>query len=69
MSEAKTFMGRQQILDTIKDLSKSQGLYSYIYANLQRYRKEDPEFFDTFMNHLVNQHFSNPVDLVLFFEA
>ena len=68
MSEKK-FMTRRQILDTIKDLSRSQGLYSYIYANLQRYRKEDPDFFDLFMNHLVSQHFESPVDLVLFFEA
>ena len=68
MSEKK-FMTRGQILDTIKDLSRSQGLYSYIYANLQRYRTEDPEFYEVFMNHLVNQHFESPVDLVLYFEA
>ena len=68
MSEKK-FMTRRQILDTIRDLSHSQGLYSYIYANLQRYRKEDPDFFDLFMNHLVSQQFESPVDLVLYFEA
>lgn len=69
MSEAKTFMGKQQILDTIRDLGKSQGLYSRMYANLMKIRQEDPENFKLYMNHLVNQHFSDPVDLVLYFEC
>ena len=69
MSENKKFMTRRQILDTIRDLGRSQGLYSRMYASLQNLRQEDPEQFDLYMNHLVSQQFSDPVDLVLYFEA
>lgn len=68
MSEKK-FMTRRQILDTIRDLGRSQGLYSRLYARLKSLRTEDPEQFDLFMNHLVNQQFESPVDLVLYFEV
>ena len=68
MSEMK-FMTRQQILDTIKDLGRSQGFYSKLYARLMSIRVTDHEYFNRFMNHLVNQQFTNPVDLVLYFEA
>ena len=68
MSEKK-FMTRRQILDTIKDLARSQGLYSRIYEAIQSLKEADPDQYDYFMNHLVNQQFTNPVDLVLFFEA
>lgn len=68
MSEKK-FMTRKQILDTIKDLSRSQGLYGRILEAIQSLKEADPAQYDQFMNHLVNQNFSNPVDLVLFFEA
>lgn len=68
MSESK-YMTRQQILDTIKDLSRSQGLYGRIYNAIQELKEADPDQYDSFMNHLVNQQFSNPVDLVLFFES
>lgn len=69
MSETTTFMGRKQILDTIKELSRSQGLYGRIYEAIMSLKEADPEQYKQFMNHLVNQQFSNPVDLVLFFEA
>lgn len=68
MSEKK-FMTRRQILDTIKDLARSQGLYGRIYDAIQSLKEADPEQYDSFMNHLVNQQFSDPVDLVLFFES
>lgn len=69
MSEPKKFMGRQQILDTIKNLANSQGLYGRIYEAIQSLKEADPDQYDQFMNHLVNQQFSDPVDLVLFFES
>lgn len=68
MSE-KQLMTRQQILDTIKDLAHSQGLYSRIHKILLKMQENEPEMFDLYMNHLVNQQFQDPVDLVLFFES
>ena len=65
----KKFMTRRQILDTIRDLGRSQGMYSSMYARLQNLRNEDPKQFDLYMNHLVNQQFESPVDLVLYFEC
>lgn len=69
MSEPKKFMGREQILDAIRNLSRSQGLYGRIYQAIQSLKEADPEQYDLYMNHLVNQHFCDPVDLVLFFES
>ena len=68
MSEKK-FMTRRQILDTIKDLGRSQGLYSRIYEAIMSLKEADKEQYDSFMNHLVNQQFESPVDLVLYFEC
>ena len=68
MSEKK-FMTRRQILDTIKDLGRSQGLYSRIYEAIMSLKEADKEQYDSFMNHLVNQQFESPVDLVFYFEC
>ena len=69
MSECFKFMDRQQILDTIKDLSRFQGMYARIYESLMRNKELYPESYDQFMNHLVNQQFVTIVDLVLYFES
>lgn len=69
MSEVKKTMTRSQILDAIKELGRGQGMYSRMYQSLQNLRTEDPEQFDLYMNHLVSQQFSDPVDLVLYFEV
>ena len=68
MSEKK-FMTRRQILDTIKDLGRTQGFYSKLYSRLMSLRITDREYFNQFMNHLVNQQFANSVDVVLYFES
>ena len=69
MSESKKFMDKGQILKSIEDLSKSQGLYSRIHRTIEKMRLNEPEMFNLYMTHLENQHFSDPVDLVLFFES
>ena len=69
MSETSTYMTKEDILDTIQSLSHSQGLYSRLYEHLRDLEENDPEQFEWFMNHLQQQHFKDPVDLVLFFEC
>lgn len=69
MSECSKFMDRQQILDTIKDLSRFQGMYARLYESLMRNKELYPESYDQFMNHLVSQQFVSIVDLVLYFES
>ena len=49
MSEKK-FMTRRQILDTIKDLARSQGLYSRIYEAIQSLKEADPDQYDSAMS-------------------
>ena len=65
----KKFMTRRQILDTIKDLGRTKGFYSKLYSRLISLRITDHEYFNQFMNHLVNQQFADPVDVVLYFEC
>lgn len=69
MSECVTYMTKQDILDAIKDLSHSQGLYSRLYQSLNELAENDPEQYDSFMEHLQQQHFKDPVDMVLYFEC
>lgn len=69
MSESSTYMTREDILDTIRELSKSQGLYSRLYESLTRLEVIDPEQYELIMEHLRQQHFKDPVDLVTYFEC
>lgn len=69
MSECSTYMTKQDILDAINDLSHSQGLYSRLRQSLTELAENDPEQYDSFMEHLQQQHFKDPVDLVMYFEC
>ena len=69
MSATSTYMTKQDILNTINDLSHSQGLYSRLRKSLQDLRRNDREQYDLFMEHLQQQHFKDPVDLVMYFEC
>lgn len=69
MSEKTTYMTKQDILNTIRDLSQSQGLYHRIYKNLTSMRRNDPSSYDYYMEHLQQQHFKDPVDLVMYLEC
>lgn len=61
-------MTRDEILDTVKSLSHSQGFYQRIYDAMQELEKNDPEQYELFMKNLEAQDFKDEVDLVLFFE-
>ena len=52
-------MNKDQILKTIKDLAKSQGLYGRILRDMT----------DEALEYLEEQNFESPVDLVLFIEC
>lgn len=54
-------MDRNDILELIEGLAKSQGLY----GRLLEYIKENPEYLD----HLEQQNFKEPVDLVIYIEG
>lgn len=58
-------MNREQILDTILVLSRSQGFYSRLYRDIMDANEEDRECF---LSRLEEQNFKTALDLVLYFE-
>ena len=54
-------MNKQQILSTIRELAKSQGLYGRLLEHIQ----ETPEYLEF----LEKMKFSDPLDLILYIES
>lgn len=69
MSESVTYMTKQDIFDTIKDLSRSQGFYQRLYHSLIAMSQVDPDSYNSYLLHLQQQHFKDPVDLVIYLES
>ena len=59
-------MNREQIMQTIRMLARSQGFYGRLYRNLQEL---EPEDFSAAMEELEAQNFNDTLDLVLYFEC
>lgn len=59
-------MKREEIMETIKSLASSQGLYSRLYRNLMEL---DEEKYNEVMTELESQNFQNAVDLVMYIEC
>lgn len=57
-------MKRQEILDTIKTLASSQGLYGRLYEHITTAENKD-EILTT----LEKENFKDTLDLVFFFEC
>ena len=58
-------MDRKKILETIEQLSLSQGFYGRLLRDIESLEEEK---FEELMEFLEEQKFSDAVDLVLFFE-
>lgn len=59
-------MNRNEIMNTIEMLSHSQGFYGRL-LNAIRELPDDEK--DRFFKHLESHNFSDPLDLVLYFEC
>lgn len=59
-------MKREEIMETIKSLSSSQGLYDRLYRDLMEL---DEDEYDEVMTELESQNFKDGVDLVMFIES
>lgn len=59
-------MKREEIMETIKSLASSQGLYSRLYRDLMEL---DEDEYDEIMTELESQNFKDGVDLVMFIES
>ena len=59
-------MKREEIMETIKTLASSQGLYSRLYRDLMAL---DEDKYDEIMTELESQNFQNAVDLIMYMEC
>lgn len=54
-------MTKEEILNSVAELSRSQGFYERLYETL----KDNPEYLDE----LAEQDFSDVIDLILYLES
>ena len=59
-------MEREEIMEKIKSLASSQGLYGRLYRDLMEL---DEDEYDEVMTELESQNFKDGVDLVMFIES
>lgn len=57
-------MTEDDVIDTIRELSRSQGFYGRLYDDIM----SDPMFYDQFMDFVMSQAPEDPVDLVMLIE-
>lgn len=62
-------MNRYDILNTIKDLARSQGFYGRLLERLNYLSTHDAETYDAVMSDLESRNFPDPLDLILYFES
>lgn len=58
-----------QIMATLKELAKSQGLYERIYNELRSYEQYDKEVFEAIKADLEAKNFNDVIDLIMFIEG
>ena len=62
-------MKMNEILDNIRSLACSQGFYGRLYRSLMDIRMTAPEVWRSVVLELEKQHFTDVVDMVLYFES
>lgn len=65
----KTTYGIDQILEVIENLSHSQGYYARLLENILYAKDNDPNSYDNIVSMLESKNFTDPVDIVMFFEG
>lgn len=61
-------MDREQIMQVIRSLAKSQGFYGRLLHDIQELQKNDTEEADRLLSVLEAQKFHDELDVILFFE-
>ena len=64
-----TYMKKDAIRASIKELARSQGSYGRFDARLTELQAEDPDKYDEVMQELDAQNFKDIVDLVMYLEG
>ena len=61
-------MDRNEILNLIRALACSQGMYGRLFHEIMEVKEQDPDCYEEFMEELEAKNFEKPVDFVLWFE-
>lgn len=61
-------MKREEILSTIKGLSRSQGMYGRLYEWLMDLKQADPEVYEEKMKEAESRNFKDSLEFVLAWE-
>lgn len=59
----------EQVVDIIEMLSYSQGFYGRLLDEILYIEENEPEKYEKFKEVIEKQEFSDPVDVVMFFEG
>ena len=59
-------MKRNEIMNTIRELAKSQGFYGRLLGEIESLNKRKKE---TFFEYMEARNFKDAVDLIMFFEC
>lgn len=62
-------MSREEIMETLIELSKSQGTYTRLVNQLLDLRDNDPIAYNDCMTELESHDFKDPIDLILYLES
>ena len=62
-------MKMDKILETIKNLARSQGSYGRMYNDLMAIQEDNPEKYEEIVDELERQNFADAVALVMYLEA
>lgn len=62
-------MNRDEILDTIRALTSTQGFYGRLLENLLAARDDDPDAYDALMTDLESRNLRDAVDLCIYLET
>jgi hypothetical protein len=62
-------MKRIDLINTIRELGKSQGTYYRMYHDLMIFAKNDPITFNAVMEEWENMNFSNAIDFIIWLES
>lgn len=58
----------EEVIDVVRSLAQSQGSYGRLLEQILYFQVYEPDTFDEFKRIVEEQHFKDPVDVVLFFE-
>ena len=61
-------MDREQIMQVIRTLANSQGLYGRLLYDIQELQNNNPEEADRLFSILEAQKFNDELDIILYFE-